>query len=186
MMNAETKYPHPRMITHFDLNNFAIKREVMLKAPTFTGLPLYRAHTVEMRKQLYTNGYSAIRVAGATGFHLPPSGFTNTFYRMLIYGSDAVAKADFYFLYGAKVVTKFSPLRRIVRIPVFMTWKTFVLLRRLCVLGYEKPSRIPILILAVPLALLFLSVVKLGCLIALFNRTYIFNKITKYESSHVV
>lgn len=186
MMHANAQTPYPQMIRHFDLNNFAIRREVMKIAPTFPGLPIYRAYTTEMRKQLYSMGYSAISVSGAKGYHLPPSGFINTFYRLLVYGADAVAKADFYFHYGAKVEVKYSPFRRLVRIPLFLAFKFWGIAQRMYVIGKETPSRIPMMILSLPLVAVFLAVTTAGSIIAFFNRTLIFNMVTAHEASHVV
>jgi glycosyltransferase involved in cell wall biosynthesis len=186
MMNAEKTMSHPIPIRHFDLNNFAIKKDVFLSAPMFTGLPLYRAHTVEMRKQLYAKGYSAVRVSGTRGYHLPPGSLADAWYRLLVYGSDAVAKTDFVFEYGGTVSKRFSLFRRIVRIPTFLTWKIYILLTRISVLVREDWKRIGSILLALPLAFLFLCIILVGSITGLFYPTLLFRIITEREADHVV
>lgn len=186
MMNAEKKCSHIRTANHFDLNNFGIKREIMANAPIFLGLPIYRASTVETRKQLYSLGYSAMRAPNARGYHLPPGNFVDFWYRLLVYGADAVVKADFYFLHGGKVVEKFSPIRRLYRIPLFFLFKIYHMFKRSIVLISENPKRVIKIIPAFLLALIFLILPTMGSIIALFNRDFLFKKVTSRETAHVV
>jgi glycosyltransferase involved in cell wall biosynthesis len=186
MMDAQMARSHIYQTNHLYLNNFAIKRDVILRAPIFIGLPIYRASTVETLRQLKYLGYSVMRAPNARGFHLPPGNIGDLWWRALIYGADAVAKADFYFLYGGKVVEKFSPLRRLWRIPLFLCFKLYALVQRIIVVVRQEPRRIFKVIIAIPLTLLFIAVNMLGCLVALFNRNYLYNKITAREDNHVV
>lgn len=186
MMSTEVVAKYPHLIRHFDLNNFAIKRSIMLKASIFSGLPLYRAHTVEMKKQLYSKGYSAVRVPGARGYHLPPGTLSDWWYRLLVYGADAVAKADFYFEYGGTVRVRYSLIRRLFRIPLFFGWKCVVMFTRIYVLVREDWRRIGKLFFAMPIVFASLCVMLVGACISLVDRKYIFNRISAREHEHVV
>jgi len=186
MMDAQRARPHIYQTNHMYLNNFAIKREVMLRAPVFLNLPIYRATTVETLRQLKYMGYCVMRVPNARGFHLPPGNIGDLWWRALIYGADAVVKADFYFLYGGKVVEKFSPLRRLWRLPLFLFFKLYALVTRTIVVVCENPQRIFKVIVAIPITLLFILVNMVGCVVALFNRDYLYKKITAREDKHVV
>lgn len=186
MMDTVRTKPHPVLVSHFDLNNFAIRRDVFLGAPIYAGLPLYRAHTVEVRKQLFMRGYSAVQVPGARGWHLPPGSLADLWYRLLVYGSDAVAKSEYRFPHGGTVVRHPSLLRRLVRIPVFVGWKSCVMLRRAVVIAYENPKRVGTLLAALPLAIVFLAAITLGSMVALIKPKAIFAIITAREAHHVV
>ena len=186
MMNIVSSKFFPVPTNHFHLNNFAIKRSVMLSVPFFLGLPVYRANTVEWKKQLFYRGYSAIRVPNARGYHLPPGNIADWWYRMLVYGADAVVKADFYFEYNHSVIEKFSPIRRLLRIPLFIGFKIVTFFKRLLVMAQEKPMLLLKIIASLPIVLASLVVSIIGMSIALVRRDYIFNLATQRENEHVV
>jgi glycosyltransferase involved in cell wall biosynthesis len=175
-----------RATFHFDLNNFAIKRFVMCDAPIFTGLPLYRAHTVEMRKQLFDRGYSAVRVPNARGLHLAPETFMDWFSRCMIQGADAVAKSEYVFNADNTTVRTPSLVRRMVRIPVFLVWKAVIMTTRVIGLLREDSSPVVKIILALPIAVVSWIVMGIGSVIALFDRQAAFRFITARETQHVV
>lgn len=186
MMHTQSIIHYSKMITHFDLNNFAIRRPVMLSAPLFTDLPLYRAHTVEMKKILLDQGYSAVRVPGTRGYHLPPGSFVDYLCRLMVYGADAVAKAEYSFHRDGTAVRTPSWSRRLVRIPVFLGWKIVVMTERVITLLREDWRRVGTILLALPVAILSLCVAGFGCVIALFSPQYMFRLVTAREHDHVV
>jgi glycosyltransferase involved in cell wall biosynthesis len=186
MINADLVSSHPTPITQFHLNNFAIKRSVALQVPLYNNMPIYRANNVEWKKQLRLLGYSAIRVPGILAHHAPPGNFWDWWWRMLVSGSDAVAKADFIYHYGGQVTEKISYGKRCLRIPMFFVFKIMKMITRLRALVTEDWKQLRYIIPAIPVALFFILVMELGALITLFNRDYVFKKITAREQSHVV
>ncbi len=186
MINANLVANHPTPIVQFHLNNFAIRKQAALTTPLFVGSPIYRANNTEWKKQLQYLGYSAVRVPGILAHHAPPGNFGDWWYRMLISGADAVAKADFYYLYGGEVVERFSPLRRIMRVPAFVLFKLYKMITRISALSRENKKNISYIIIALLPALFFLVIQTLGAVITVFNRNYLFEKITTRENSHVV
>jgi glycosyltransferase involved in cell wall biosynthesis len=186
MMNMQYRKNHPIPTNHFHLNNFGIKRSVMLTTPFFLGLPVYRANTVEWKKQLFYKGYGAMRVPNARGYHLPPGNIADWWYRMLVFGADAVVKADFYFGYNATVIEKFSPLRRLSRIPLFIGFKIYTLIKRAFVMVREKPHSIVTVVASIPVVMASLIVSIIGMCVALVRRDYIFTIATQRENEHIV
>jgi len=186
MINAIKITPHPTPTTQFHLNNFAAKRSAILATPFFKELPIYRANNVEWKKQMQFLGYSAMRVPGNLSHHAPPGNFTDFWLRMLIMGADAVAKTDFTFGYGGTMQEKFSPLRRVARIPVFIGFKLYTMIKRTHALISENPKNTGYIIGAWPVAWVFIGIMTIGMIVTLFNRDYIFKKITAREQSHVV
>ena len=186
MMNIVCKSSYPKHVSHFHLNNFAIKRLVFIKVPIFLKLPIYRAHTVEVKKWLLNHGYGVVRVPHARGYHLAPGNLADWWYRMLVFGADAIVKADFIFNFNGNVSEKFSPIKRVIRVPLFIAFKVYVMMSRTTVILQEDWKNIFKLIIAVPLAIFFVMVMTLGCLIAVVNRDYLFKKATARELVHVV
>jgi glycosyltransferase involved in cell wall biosynthesis len=186
MMNMVSGSKHPVFVQHFHLNNFAIKRQVFLQTPNYLGLPIYRAHTVEMKKWLFDRGYSAVRVPNARGYHLPPGNFMDWWYRMLVHGADAVVKADFDFHYDGTVTEKFRPLKRLIRIPLFVGFKLLVLCKRAYVMIREDWKSVFKMLISIPIFTVCLFVMFLGLITSLVNRDYLFKKASAREGVHVV
>lgn len=186
MINAIKIAPHPTPTTQFHLNNFAARKKAVLGSHFFRGLPIYRANNVEWKKQMQFHGYSVMRVPGNLSHHAPPANFWDFWWRFMVMGSDAVAKTDFRFHYDATVTESFSPLQRLIRIPVFFAFKLYVMVKRTHALVTENWKNIGYIIAGWPVAILFLLVSTIGMVITLFNRDYVFKKITARESHHVV
>lgn len=186
MINADLVSSHPTPITQFHLNNFAIKRSVALQIPVYDTMPIYRANNVEWKKQLRLLGYSAIRVPGILAHHASPGNFWDWWWRMLVSGADAVAKADFRYHYGGSVTEKKSSSKKMVRAPIFFVFKIMKMMTRLRVLAIEDWKQLRYIIPAIPVALFFISVMELGALITVVHRDYVFKKITAREQNHVV
>lgn len=186
MINADliSKYPTP--ILQFHLNNFAIKRSVALQVSVYNNMPIYRANNVEWKKQLRLLGYAAMRAPGILAHHAPPGNFWDWWWRMLVSGADAVAKADFQYHYGGGVTEKISPSRRLFRVVGFVVFKIMKMITRLRALIVEDSKQLRYIIPAIPIALFFLTIMQLGAVITLFNRDYVFKKITAREQNHVV
>ena len=186
VMNIVRSPNHPVFVNHFHLNNFAIKREVFLQAPVFLGLPIYRAITVEMKKWLLDRGYAAVRVPHARGYHLPPGNVPDWWWRMLVFGADAVVKADFTFNYDGSVTEKKNIPLRIARIPMFFGFKVLTFFKRGLVMIREDWKNIFRIILAIPFIIGCFTVSMIGTCIALFARDYLFKKSAARETAHVV
>lgn len=186
MINADLITNHPTPITQFHLNNFAIKRSAALAAHVYKDMPIYRANNVEWKKQLRLLGYSAMRVPGILAHHAPPGNFWDWWWRMLVCGADAVTKADFTYTYDGSVIKKFSPIRRIARIPLFFGFKILKMITRARALLLEDFKNLPLVIPGILCGLFFLLIETMGAVIAIFNRDYIFKKITAREQGHVV
>lgn len=186
MMNIVSGSKHPVFVQHFHLNNFAIKRDVFLSTPQYINLPIYRAHTVEMKKWLFDRGYAAVRVPHARGYHLPPGNLADWWWRMLVSGADAVVKADFDFNYDGTVTETFRPVKRILRVPLFVGFKFWVMFKRAYVMLCEDWKNIFMMIISIPLVLLFMLVQFLGLIVAVFYRDYLFKGAAARELIHVV
>ena len=104
----------------------------------------------------------------------------------MVAGGDLVAKGDLYFQPDGTVIDRFSPIRRFYRIWLFLGFKLYHMLKRMRVLLLEDLSDIFYIALSLPIVLVCLTVIMLGSFIALFDRDYLFNKITARENAHVV
>ena len=186
MMDLFFKQKYPRPVKDFHLNSLAIKRDVMLSVPFLNGFPVYRANIVEWKKQLMFRGYSIMRVPFSEGRHAPPGNFIDWWYRMLISGADAIVKADLYFYPDGSVVEKFSPFRRLVRVPLLLLHRILKMIAQAVIIFIEYPSKFIKILLAIPVALVFILVQTFGAIIALFNKEFLFNKITSREHKQVV
>jgi glycosyltransferase involved in cell wall biosynthesis len=186
MLNVNTDFFYPKPHRNFYLNNFAIKRIVMLAVPFVSGLPLYRSIIGEWIKQLRLHGYAIMRAPHALGFHAPPGNPWDYWYRMLIFGADEVAKGDFYFLPDGQVVEKFSPLRRLYGLVYFMALKLYRISTRLYFLLKQDLTNVFYIVFSLPIVVATLLFNLAGAIIAFFNREYLFKKISAREEEHVV
>ncbi len=186
MLNITSNFSCPKAYRNFYLNNFAIKRNAMLSVPFIAGLPLYRCIISEWIAQLKLHGYSIMQAPNASGFHAPPGNFWDFWYRMLIFGADEVAKGDFYFLPDGTVVDKFSPIRRIYKLGFFTTFKVYRIATRTYKLLIQDWSNIFYILLSIPFVVMSFMLNFSGSIIALFDRDYLFKKISLREEGHVV
>ncbi|MBY0376403.1 hypothetical protein K2P96_00290, partial [Patescibacteria group bacterium] len=186
MLNISSNKSYPKPVKGFYLNNFAIKRQVMLKTKPYSGIPLYRAAIVEWIRQLKSRGYGIIQAPNATGYHAPPGNFSDWWYRMFIFGADEIVKGDFYFYPDGSVVEKFSPFRRLGKLFFFYGFKLYRISTRSYLILKKKPSDIFYWILSLPLVFIFLATMMMGSILAIFNRDYLFKKISAKENEHIV
>lgn len=182
---SSDKIDEPVPYKHFPLNNFAIERNAMLKNPIPYNLPLYRNKIPVWQEMLSNNGYIVLRAPGTRGFHAPPATFMDWFYRMLIYGSDFVASSDFSVNKQNKIITKVNLKKRFLKLLFLVPWKVEQMFVNTWKLLKEDGKRIKFVPFSLVLASLGIFVIALGGTIAVFNRTYVFNKISKYEEGNI-
>ncbi len=176
----------PTETSFFPLNNFAIRKRVMLETPVPYTLPLYRNKIPIWEKMLIQKGCRILKAPGTRGYHAPPGGFVDWLYRMLIYGSDFVALADFYVTDDGKVVEKNNFSKRFFNSLFLFVWKSEQILVNTIKLLREDIKNIIYLPGALFLSLINIFVMEVGALVACFNRNYFFNIVTKRELGHVV
>ncbi|MBW4469470.1 MAG: glycosyltransferase family 2 protein [Stenomitos rutilans HA7619-LM2] len=75
-------------VAQYFLNNVAFRREILLKQPIPTALPLYRGNCVIHAKGLQQQGYTIWRQPQARATHAPPSDLSHFFWRFLLIGHD--------------------------------------------------------------------------------------------------
>jgi glycosyltransferase involved in cell wall biosynthesis len=170
--------------THtFSLNNFAIKRNIVNKN-TFPSLTLYRGKITFWRDHLASLGYVFYKAPGAQGHHTPPGTFKDWWYRMLIYGADFVATADFTLNPDGSVSEKRSISKRLFHLILWIGMRIKQLALRSYYIATEEKTAHTYFYLGIPLALFTILLTTVGGVIALFDRDYIFNQIQALESSH--
>jgi glycosyltransferase involved in cell wall biosynthesis len=173
----------PERTDNFSLNNFAILRELMLRVPFPTNYPLYRGKVTVWKNRLVKRGCIIYRAPEARGYHAPPGGLIDWWYRMLIFGRDKVAPVDFHFQGEAEPVEEKSMSRRFIRFRKMLKMRYRTALKRGRLLLREDPRKRKYLLTGVPLCCLSFAVIMLGGLIACFNRDYLFHKINARERS---
>lgn len=172
--------------TRFQFNNFAVRRSVMMNTPTTSHFPFYRAlKMTQWRKMLNETARATYRVPGALALHNPPGSFLDWWYRMLIQGRDMVAIGDCVTTRDEYMESPSLPRR------ILMLVKTF----RIRFIEFSHNGRNLIrrdrrhavrIVLSIPLCIVSVSVIMLGCVVSIFNRDYILRKITAHEGHHVV
>jgi hypothetical protein len=158
----------------------------MLEVPFPKNLPLYRGEIGVWKKRLEAEGHKFYRVPGAMALHAPPGNLIDYWYRMLVFGSDSVARADFTFNDKSETVEKRAMLKRLAclaRLGKARIRKYFTGIRIL--LGEDVKS-ITYIIAGFPLALVNNSLIMLGGLIALFNRDFVLKRVNERERQHTV
>jgi len=172
--------------TFFPLNNFAIEKSLMLKLPLPYDLPLYRNKIPIWERQLLNHGCQIVRAPGTRGYHAPPGTLGDWWYRMLIYGADFVAQADFSVNEKNEIVESKNVLGRLYKLIFLCPWKIEQLLLNSFKLIREDSGRLPYLPGGVIIGLANCAVVGLGALVACFDRDFIFKKINAREADHIV
>lgn len=180
------KIKEPVTTSYFPLNNFAIERDVLLKTPIPFRLPLYRNKIPLWEKTLTNKGYKVLRAPGTRGFHAPPSTLLDWWYRMLIYGADFVALADFCIDGNDNIIEKRNIIGRLFKLIFLFPWKFEQLFLNSYKLIKEDKDRSKYLAGSIIIAIANIIVIEIGGLIACFNRNYIFNKISDHEGVHIV
>ncbi len=171
---------------YFSLNNFAIKRDLMNKINIPFKISLYRGKIPLWRENLMRNGARIYRAPHTKGYHAAPGNLKDWFYRMLIYGADFVAQADFSLNPKGKIVEKRSIAKRIAKFIVLPIWKIEQIILNTYKLISENTKILSYLPTALVICLLNLILMCSGALIALFNRDFILNRINALEAEHVV
>ncbi|HIK18962.1 MAG TPA: glycosyltransferase family 2 protein [Leptolyngbyaceae cyanobacterium M33_DOE_097] len=73
---------------HYFLNNVAFRRDLLLRHPIPTDLPLYRGNCVVHAHDLTHQGYTIWKQPLAKTLHAPPNGFSHFLWRFLLIGYD--------------------------------------------------------------------------------------------------
>lgn len=169
---------------HFPLNNFAINRKILLETPIPHKLELYRNKIPVWQQILDNKNYKVLRAPKTRGFHAPPNKFMDWFYRMLIYGSNFVAFADFFVDKDNNIKTKDNKGGRVYRFALLIAWKLEQIIVNTYKLLREDIKRLKYVPLATLISFVNLAVIIIGGAIAIFDRKYVFNKVEKYEASN--
>lgn len=180
------KIKRPEPTSFFPLNNFAIKKTDLLQNPIPTNLPLYRNVIPLWEKKLTNKGFKVIRVPKTRGFHAPPSNFIDWLLRMLAYGSDFVAMADFSINSNQDIVETNNIIKRLAKFAILIPWKAKQLVTFSYKIIEEDSKNIKLLPLAILFGLVNIFVTLIGAIIGVFNRMYIYNTVTKHELGRVV
>lgn len=185
MLAPKPQLERAELTDDFRLNNFAAQRLKMLQVPFPQNYPLYRGSVPVWRERVVKKGFLIYRAPGTRSYHAPPETFVNWAYRMLIFGRDFVAKADFSFneseetierrnLPGRMVNLLFWPLIRVKR----FTKGCSILLR-------EDAGNWKKIFFSLPYCLGAVTLSTLGATIAFFNRDFLYAKINSLEGKRV-
>ena len=79
----------------YDTNNTAIRRDLLLRHPFPTGLPMYRGNHVIQARELLREGHAIWRQPKSTATHPVPEGASYFFWRFLLLGDEALTIARF-------------------------------------------------------------------------------------------
>lgn len=183
MLNIWPTSPKTSKTNVFALNNFAIKRKVMLENP-FPILTLYRGKITFWRKRLIDKGYIFYRTPGAMGHHAPPSNLIDWWHRMIIYGADFVATADFTLNPDGTIKESRFLSKRGLHLLLWIGMKIKQLVLHSIRIVKQEPQNMRFFIMGIPLSFITIGVTLLGGIVTLFNRDYCYKKITALESSH--
>jgi hypothetical protein len=114
MFNIQKRISRPTPHSYFQLNNFAVRRSLLLDAPFDPDLPFYRGYRItRFKRDLLSRTRRTYRVPGAEGLHTPPPSLADWWFRMLIQGRDAGAYVALYKKRG--IVSRILHVARFVR-----------------------------------------------------------------------
>ena len=170
-----------RAVKSFHLNNFSIDRQAMVDTPFDDDLPLYRGALGFWKRRLRNNGISFIMVPGVIARHLAPPAGWEWFLRMLVFGSDYVAKSEYLQRPDGALVARHGLAYRLIAAPRWMLlrlWSTFA--QTIDLLRYERGSWRYVL-LGLPIALASLFVVWVGAIIAIVKPRYAYDRLAALE-----
>lgn len=184
ILNNNIAQPVP--MKFFPLNNFVIAKADMQAVPLPYQIHLYRNKIPLWEAMLQRKGYHIVRAPHARGHHAPPGTPGDWWYRMLVYGADFVAQADFLVTLEGKLVERRNLRRRLQRLLLLAPWKGEQLLLNSYKLLSEDFGRVRYLPGALMIGLVNCLVVTLGGIIACFKRDWVFYRITSREEAHIV
>jgi hypothetical protein len=170
-------------VRNFRLNNFGIDRQLMVDAAYDEGLPLFRGQFSYWRRRMQKNGVRFYRRPKVTAYHLIPDDFYEWFLRMMIFGADYVATANYRQLPDATVITRPSLPRRAWFAFKWIGWRWLMAAVQCVRLLREQPQLARHLPLGLPVALASLLVITLGSLVAIINTRYAYDKIVALEEA---
>lgn len=167
-------------VSQFNLNNFAIRRDLML-ASYFDDLPLYRGSIRFWRQRFLLEGRRFYRIPEVMAWHLPPRSYAEWWRRMFVFGADTVAATDYKQLEDGAVIHRPSTARRfrtmLAMIPQRLrrTWQSVAALKD------ENRHFGTLLIGAMPIIAASLVVQWIGALAAAASPRIGFDLLTKFE-----
>jgi GT2 family glycosyltransferase len=167
--------------TPFRLNNFAIRREAMVKSYFDDQLPLYRNSIRFWRERLRIAGGLFYRIPRVMALHLPPRGWAEWWHKMLVFGADIVAAADYHQLADGTVVEDRSLLRRLGYAVRGIFVRPGAAVRRLSALLAEGRTDLRLVPGAIAITIGSLMVQTVGMLISVFDAQRIFERIVAFE-----
>jgi glycosyltransferase involved in cell wall biosynthesis len=167
----------------FHMNNFSIDRQTMIESHYDEGLPLYRGSFGYWRKRMRLHGIKFHRVPKTMGYHLSPQGVREWFYRMLIFGGDYVATANFRQQSDGNLVQRDNPLRRVWFAAKWIAYRWVTALGRTVRMLGEDWKQIRFVPIAIPIALVSLVLITAGSVITIFHSRFIFDRVVAFENS---
>ena len=133
----------------YDTNNTAIRRELLLRHPFPTGLPMYRGNHVIQARQLLSDGHAIWRQPESVAIHPVPDAGSYFVWRFLLLGDEALTIARFSRPPGNGAV---RPLRDAVVCAAIAGGRVKQLLVRTPPVISEDRRRLALLPLAAPIA----------------------------------
>jgi glycosyltransferase involved in cell wall biosynthesis len=170
-------------VRNFRLNNFAIDRHLMADATYDEGLPLFRGQFSYWRRRLRNNGVHFFRRPKVTAFHGIPEDFYEWFLRMMIFGADYVATANYRQLPDASVVERVNMARRAWFALKWIGWRWLMSVVQCVRLVREQPKLARHLPLGIPVAIASLLLVTAGSLVAIFDTRFAYDRIVALENA---
>jgi hypothetical protein len=170
-------------VRNFRLNNFGIDRQLMVDAVYDEGLPLFRGQFSSWRRRMQKNGVRFFRIPKVTAFHLIPDEFYEWFLRMMIFGADYVATANYRQLPDATVVERANMARRAWFALRWIGWRWAQAAIQCVRLVREQPTLARYLPLGIPVAIASLLVVTAGSIVAIFNTRFAYDRIVALENA---
>jgi glycosyltransferase involved in cell wall biosynthesis len=167
----------------FPLNNFSIDRKTMAASKYDDGLPLFRGLLGFWQQGLKARGVKFHRIPRVMGFHLTPNGVWEWFHRMLIFGADYVATADFRVMGNGTVVHEPSFLRRAWHAVKWIGYRWAMSVFQPARAVKEDWSRLRFVPLAIPITLASLILVTAGSVITVFNSRFLYDRVVAFENS---
>jgi glycosyltransferase involved in cell wall biosynthesis len=175
MFNIQKRISRPAPHSYFQLNNFAVRRSLLLDAPFDPDLPFYRGYRItRFKRDLLSRTRRTYRVPGAEGLHTAPQSLADWWYLMLIQGRDAGAYVALY--------KKRGIVRRIVHVTRFVAGKFAIGWQNAVNLIGNDRRNMPWVIASIPLCIVCGGVVALGGLISVFEPNYLLRTINTHSN----